>query len=122
MKFHKNRPTTQIWLMFGLESPQNMQFSKSANNQINWTATYRHDSVIPVPYSKFYPYYEKDFKNKDQKMINYSTGKTKKIAWFVSNCRTLNNRFKYGQELQKYIQVDIYGMFVFCSKIFNFCF
>jgi hypothetical protein len=108
--------------MFAIDSPQNILFPESINNQINWTATYRHDSVIPVPYSNFYPYYEKDFKNKDQKMINYSAGKTKKIAWFVSNCRADNNRLEYGQELQKYIQVDIYGRFIFCSKIFNFCF
>ncbi len=114
MEFLKNRPTTQIWLMFELESPENVLFLDSANNQINWTATYRHDSVIPVPYYKFYPYYEKDLKNKDQKMMSYSAGKTKKIAWFVSNCNSNNNRLEYGRELQKYIQVDIYGRLVFC--------
>jgi hypothetical protein len=44
---------------------------------------------------------------------NYSTNKTKKIAWFVSNCHPKNERLKYAHELQKYIQVDIYGRLVF---------
>lgn len=35
--------------------------------------------------------------------------KTKKVAWFVSNCSARNKRLQYAQELSKYIQVDIYG-------------
>ncbi|GFO10477.1 glycoprotein 3-alpha-l-fucosyltransferase a-like, partial [Plakobranchus ocellatus] len=35
--------------------------------------------------------------------------KTKKVAWFVSHCRTESKREKYVAELQKYISVDIYG-------------
>lgn len=40
---------------------------------------------------------------------DYSQGKTKKVAWFVSNCGTLNKREDYVKELSKYIDVDIYG-------------
>lgn len=40
---------------------------------------------------------------------NYAAGKTKKIAWFVSNCVAKNNRLEYARELGKYIEVDIYG-------------
>lgn len=35
--------------------------------------------------------------------------KKKKVAWFVSNCMTFSGREKYAAELQKYIDVDIYG-------------
>ena len=35
--------------------------------------------------------------------------KTKPVAWFASNCNTNSNREKYVQELQKHIDVDIYG-------------
>jgi hypothetical protein len=35
--------------------------------------------------------------------------KTKKVAWFVSNCNAKNNRLQYARELAKHIQVDIYG-------------
>lgn len=40
---------------------------------------------------------------------NYALNKTKKVAWFVSNCGARNNRLQYAQELSKHIQVDIYG-------------
>jgi glycoprotein 3-alpha-L-fucosyltransferase len=40
---------------------------------------------------------------------NYATGKTKKVAWFVSNCGARNGRRQYADELGKHIQVDIYG-------------
>ncbi len=85
---------------------------QSANNQINWTATYRHYSEIPTPYFKYFPYFKHDYINNEM-IENYSTNKTKKIAWFVSNCHPKNERLKYAHELQKYIQVDIYGRLVF---------
>ena len=39
---------------------------------------------------------------------NYAMNKTKKIAWFVSNCGARNGRLQYAHELQKYIEVKIY--------------
>lgn len=40
---------------------------------------------------------------------NYAENKTKKVAWFVSNCNAKNARLEYAKELQKHIEVDIYG-------------
>uniref|UniRef100_A0A6P7GSY2 Fucosyltransferase n=1 Tax=Diabrotica virgifera virgifera TaxID=50390 RepID=A0A6P7GSY2_DIAVI len=40
---------------------------------------------------------------------DYSVNKTKKVAWFVSNCGARNGRLAYARELGKYIPVDIYG-------------
>lgn len=37
---------------------------------------------------------------------NYAANKTKKVAWFASNCDAKNNRLSYALELQKYIQVN----------------
>lgn len=31
------------------------------------------------------------------------------VAWFVSNCGARNSRLQYAHELQKYIEVDIFG-------------
>lgn len=31
------------------------------------------------------------------------------VAWFVSNCGAKNNRLEFAHQLQKYIDVDIYG-------------
>jgi glycoprotein 3-alpha-L-fucosyltransferase len=46
-----------------------------------------------------------------QKIQNrdYNANKTKKVAWFVSNCGARNGRLAYARELSKYISVDIYG-------------
>ena len=41
--------------------------------------------------------------------VNFAEGKTKKVAWFVSNCVAKNNRLEFAHELGKHIQVDIYG-------------
>lgn len=40
---------------------------------------------------------------------NYAEGKSKLVAWFASNCNSLSGRERYVQQLQKYINVDIYG-------------
>ena len=42
-------------------------------------------------------------------MRDYAAGKTKMVAWFVSNCNAVNNRLEYALELSKFIDVDIYG-------------
>ena len=33
---------------------------------------------------------------------NYAAGKTKMVAWFVSNCGPKNKRNEYARELAKY--------------------
>lgn len=77
----------------------------------NWTATYRRDSDIVAPYEKW-EYYDPRIKQIEQDR-NYALNKTKKVAWFVSNCGARNGRLQFAHELQKYIDVDIYG---FCGE------
>ena len=103
---HK-RPPSQVWLLQMLESPYTTRAMENNNFAINWTATYRSDSTIVSPYERWY-YYDKRVTHANLN-INYAQHKTKKIAWFVSNCNTMNNRMTYAKELQKYIGVDIYG-------------
>ncbi|XP_053384052.1 glycoprotein 3-alpha-L-fucosyltransferase A-like [Mercenaria mercenaria] len=101
------RPLNQIWILFMLESPYHTPGLSAFSKVFNWTATYRHDSDIVAPYEKFVRY------NEDVKFLpqnkSYAAGKTKKVAWFVSNCGARNTRREYAKELQKYISVDIYG-------------
>lgn len=66
---------------------------------------HRRDSTIVAPYEKWV-YYDSRVKQIKQN-YNYALNKTKKVAWFVSNCHSRNQREIYAQELQKYIQVDI---------------
>lgn len=100
------RPKKQIWIIYFLECPyhtQNVKFSDA----INWTATYRRDSDLVAPYERW-TYYDPQVRQKVQN-VDYAANKTKKVAWFVSNCGARNGRLAYARELGKYIQVDIYG-------------
>lgn len=64
---------------------------------------FRKDSDIVAPYEKW-EYYDSDIKQMEQDR-NYALNKTKKVAWFVSNCGARNGRLQYAHELQKYIEV-----------------
>ncbi|XP_041365193.1 glycoprotein 3-alpha-L-fucosyltransferase A-like [Gigantopelta aegis] len=106
-----DRPQNQIWVLFMLESPYHTSGLSGYKNVFNWTATYRHDSTIVAPYEKFVPYNSSVLTKPQNK--NYAKGKTKKVAWFVSNCGARNGRRRVADELAHHIQVDIYGA---CGK------
>ena len=98
----------QIRILYILESPLNLPPVRAASDFVNWTATYRRDSVINTPYERFTPY-DHNVIATPSVDVNYALNKTKKVAWFVSNCVTRNGRLDYVKELQIYIDVDIYG-------------
>ncbi|CAG0896296.1 unnamed protein product [Darwinula stevensoni] len=98
-------PSGQVWIVNMLESPLHTGYS--GGTSVNWTATYMRDSEIVTPYEKWV-YYDPGVKAKTQTK-NYAKGKTKKVAWFVSNCSARNQRLEYARELAKHIDVDIYG-------------
>ena len=109
------RPSHQIWVLSLLESPLNLPSIIGLSNQINWTATYRLDSTIVTPYEKFVPYGERALQKRlPQDLTSRLTGKTKQVAWFVSNCVSGNRRMEYARDLSNYIQLDIYGE---CGKL-----
>lgn len=91
--------------MFLLESPYHTPGFYEWKNKVNWTGTYRSDSTIVAPYERFTLYNQSVTQLPLTK--NYAEGKTKKVAWFVSNCGARNNRLGYAMELSKYIEVRI---------------
>lgn len=98
----------QIWIYFTLEAPYSLPSFVGLENIFNWTATYRRDSTIVAPYAKWTPF---DPPVESPSLgRNFAAGKTKQVAWFVSNCGANNNRFEYAKELGKYIDVDIFGL------------
>lgn len=99
------RSYNQVWMLYFLECPYHTQSVKNA--LVNWTATYRRDSDVVAPYERW-QYYDSSVTQISQ-TFNYAANKTKKVAWFVSNCHPRNQRMHYARELSKYIQVDIYG-------------
>ena len=90
-----------------LESPFHSNVP-TGNRWFNWTATYRRDATIVTPYEKFV-FFNNYTGLPAKAKRNYAEGKTKMAAWFVSNCHSTSGRGLYAKELQKYIQVDIYG-------------
>lgn len=114
----KIRPPDQIWIWFKMEGARGICEDNLRGVQINWTAAYRLDSDIPVPYGYYVRPEEfktlqsmpsSDITFYNETVRNYASGKTKHVAWFVSNCFTRNGRLAYAKELAKYIPVDIYG-------------
>lgn len=72
-------------------------------------ALFRKDSTIVAPYEKW-EYYDSRIKQMEQDR-NFGQNKTKKVAWFVSNCGARNGRLNYAHELQKYIEVILIEFF-----------
>lgn len=105
------RPYKQVWILYYLECPYHTQHIKYSD-EVNWTATYRRDSDIVAPYEKW-TYYDENVTDYPGPLRDFTANKTHKVAWFVSNCGARNGRLSYAQELQKYIDVDIYGA---CGK------
>ena len=73
--------------------------------------TYRLDSDIVIKYgyvlNTSIP--KLSLQTKHHELNTMVKGKSKLVAWFVSNCHTSSKREILVKELQKYIKVDIYG-------------
>ena len=109
----ERRNKKQIWMVFMLESPMHSGNVKQFENKVNWTLTYRADSTIVTPYFKYVPFAQQGGNVVGAKLstkVNYAEGKSKLIAWFVSNCHTGSGRATYVKELKKYVKVDVYGL------------
>ncbi|XP_068619657.1 glycoprotein 3-alpha-L-fucosyltransferase A [Battus philenor] len=106
--FNVKRPPNQIWILYYLECPYHTaSLRPSSLDVFNWTATYRRDSDIVAPYERWH-YHDPRITEKELDR-NYAANKTKKVAWFVSNCHARNRRLQYARQLSKHISVDIYG-------------
>ena len=102
----------QVWVARALESPPHWlkgYASPAWRGVFNWTMTYRTDSDIFSPVGRLVRFPT----TVPKKYTAVASNKTKSIAWFVSKCDTTykygSEREKYVKELQKYIDVDIFG-------------
>jgi alpha-1,3-fucosyltransferase len=128
----------QRFVFFMLEPPPNGPQFTSATYDFFWnyTMTYRIDSDVPIPYGFIAPnvdpvkggdprgiripqttwpidYDETDFiqnvlpnKGENFRML---ARRPKKVAWVVSRCISNSHREEFVKELQKYIEVDVFG-------------
>ncbi|KAK7098809.1 alpha-(1,3)-fucosyltransferase C-like [Littorina saxatilis] len=104
------RTPNQVWVYFAVESPiySNIKdFDNPAwHNRFNWTMTYRRDSDFYFGYGDVVkpssPLPARNF-------TSVVEGKSKMVAWFVSNCGSQSKRMDFTKALKEFIEVDIYG-------------
>ncbi|KAL7647901.1 UNVERIFIED_CONTAM: hypothetical protein RMT77_001511 [Armadillidium vulgare] len=113
----RERAKHQRWIMLERESPAySMRGINIFNGVFNWTMTYRRDSDV---LSKYGYVYQKKYipanilplleSKKQQPLHSIVRNKIKMAAWLVSHCETLSGREMLVEELQKYIDIDVYG-------------
>ena len=100
----------QKWVFLNEEPPTLTEHVQSYNNTFNITMTYRRDSDVYDPYGYLVqktPLEQMAYLRNGTR--NFARGKTKMAAWFVSSCNAKSKRQDYVKELQKYIDIEIYG-------------
>ncbi|XP_060521798.1 4-galactosyl-N-acetylglucosaminide 3-alpha-L-fucosyltransferase FUT6-like [Cylas formicarius] len=100
----------QIWAFLTDESPLHTFLNGNVklddfDGLFNWSMTYRMDSDIPVPYGR--TALKEPFDS--QVEVRLDKRRDVLVAILGSNCQGTNHRWKYVAELQKHIQVDVYG-------------
>ena len=112
--FPKHRFPFQKWVMHMHESPMWEKSYSKWNNLFNATWTYKRTSDIWTNYS--HPgnlgglFKKTSHSLRNLTLKNYALGKTKPIAWLVSDCpKSKMFRINYAKKLQNFIPVDIYG-------------
>ncbi|KAJ8040926.1 Glycoprotein 3-alpha-L-fucosyltransferase A [Holothuria leucospilota] len=119
----RKRSFGQLWVFNSFESPLNTQHLKLnyLRKSFNWTLTYRTDSTFPSPYGRYRRFDKIGRESLAERAIidtvNWVEGRHAgaKVMWMASNCRATGwPRTKFVSELQKYIDIDIYGK---CGKL-----
>uniref|UniRef100_A0A1L8EI93 Fucosyltransferase n=1 Tax=Haematobia irritans TaxID=7368 RepID=A0A1L8EI93_HAEIR len=119
------RSWRQLYVFALMEPPGETKHILSDENDFyNLTMTYRTDSdivwaynwfvdkttnmrILPWEYPQWRPMVPNVYNNTE--IWKAWSSKTKMAAWFVSHCETLSKREQLAAELQKSIDVDIYG-------------
>lgn len=104
----KYRPPNQRWIFFLIESPIHSADFDNFNGFFNHTSTYRIDS----DFSGYYEY-QSGMEWKENKSIDlnfdYHKDKDSFAVALITNCGAPSRRLEYINEMQKYIQVNIFG-------------
>ena len=102
------RNREQLWIARTAEAPARFKpLLSEYDNIFNLTITYSRASDIALPYAKVRSLKGKKRRSKFHFQTDFN--KTKIAAWMVSNCKTPSKRIFYVRELQKHVNVDIYG-------------
>ncbi|XP_041978188.1 alpha-(1,3)-fucosyltransferase 7-like [Aricia agestis] len=110
------RNLNQRWIFLSDESPTNAFSMAPARPKLkdlaglfNWSMTFRSDSDVPVPYGRTI---QRILPHTSQVPFWGQKRRDTFVTILISNC-AVSRRIEYLKELEKHIEVDIYGK---CSK------
>lgn len=110
-ELRKAVPQSQKWTFLSHENPQrNVGIYKPFDGVFNWTATFSRAADVFAPYQEY-----TRAESPLEQVPNYASGKTRLVGWAVSNCNS-KLRLDYVQQLEKYIDVVVYGA---CNRFFK---
>lgn len=103
-QFYHLRPTNQLWIYVVMENPYYTPDITLIDRYFNMTASYRLNSDIVLPYR--YHHHNTNDQHR-QPTVDYASGKTRQIAWAVSNCGHLRDQlveklFRHGLEIDNF--------------------
>ncbi|XP_067944378.1 4-galactosyl-N-acetylglucosaminide 3-alpha-L-fucosyltransferase FUT6-like [Watersipora subatra] len=106
------RNVDQKWVLMIREPPAFYYPAqlKLLNDMFNLTMTFQSTADISIPYGGYWNLTED---RKRRPPMNYLKGRNKMVVWLVSNCITSSRRERYVTDLQKYIDIDVFGA---CGK------
>ena len=114
----KSRMAHQVFILFSLEPPSHVKNLTLFENYFNWTMTYLIRSDFLVKYGEIVPLESApksstqvaQFRqNVRESGVNPSRGKSRLVAWLVSNCQADSNQQEYAKILSKWIEVDVFS-------------
>lgn len=114
----KYRPEGQLWVWLNLEPPQNVKYLNISDDKFNYTATYRSDSDIFLPYGNFIT--KSDSFIFQKRFFKPFNERNKKICWLVSNWNS-NFRNRYYEEMKKYMDIKVFGGFTKDPRRYQKC-
>ena len=107
----KTRHPWQDWALLTREPPYEIRALEKYRNKFNIIIHHRRDADVTTSYGYFVRMPQIDSLKRSKELTrNYAENKTGMVAWIVSNCKPPSKRHLYVEELQKHIQVDIYGV------------
>lgn len=112
-----NKPPTQIWAWVNLECPLiARRIDIAVARQLDIATTYRPDSNITYPFAMYIPFeYLQHFRYRKPELyelrvrLEEIANRTGAAVALVSNCASPFKRMEFIKELQKYMQVDVWG-------------
>ena len=113
----RERPKGQLWVWLNLEPPKYVKYLGKTNGHFNYTASYKTNSDIFLPYGYFiekpnFTFHNKYLKPFDQR--NHS------VCWIVSNWKS-TFRNSYYEKLKEFINIDVYTGLPRDKNIYNKC-